>query len=203
MSITIAIQAGGQSTRMGTNKAVMPFLGAPLIERVRTRLQPLASEMLVISNTTGELDFLGLPVLPDIVQGKGVLGGLLTAVSAASQPFVAVVACDMPFANPALIRAELNLMEAEKVDVVIPRSGQGLEPLHALYRRETCLPAILKAVESEQRRLISFFPDVKVREMQLEEVMSFDPSELAFLNINTPEDFQKAEEIARRNEIGA
>jgi molybdenum cofactor guanylyltransferase len=201
MELTVVIQAGGQSSRMGQNKALMPFLGRPLIERMFNRLAPLAQEILVVTNDPTGLEFLGLPLLPDLVPGKGVLGGLYTAVEAARQPRVAVVACDMPFASPALFSEQLRILDGEGVDVVIPTSGGsaaslGLEPLHAVYRRDTCLPAIRAAIEADRRKLISWFDDVRVRVMEIDEVRHFDPDLRAFLNVNTPEEFAHAESMA-------
>jgi molybdopterin-guanine dinucleotide biosynthesis protein A len=111
---------------------------------------------------------------------------------------VAVVACDMPFASVALIEAASRLIDTEDADVVIPDSGGGLEPMHAVYRRETCIPAIEAAIESDKWKLISWFPQVKVRVLQPEEVKLYDPSGLAFWNLNTPEEFAEAERMARQ-----
>lgn len=195
--LTIVIQAGGESRRMGQNKALMPFLGSPLIERVVRRAAPAADELIINANKPELFTFLGFPVVTDLVPGIGALGGLYTAIYTAAGPLVCVLACDMPFVRVELIRAQVELLLRENVDVVIPNSGEGLEPLHAVYRRETCLPAIQKAVETGQRRLISWFPDVKVREMSADEAARFDPDLLSFTNINTPEEFEQAEQRAR------
>jgi molybdopterin-guanine dinucleotide biosynthesis protein A len=84
----------------------------------------------------------------------------------------------------------------ENADVVIPRSEEGYEPLHAVYRRETCLPAIASAIAADQWKVIAWFPHVNVRVLTPEEIRQYDPSGLAFWNVNTPEEFSKAEEIA-------
>jgi molybdopterin-guanine dinucleotide biosynthesis protein A len=194
--LTICVQAGGESHRMGQDKALMPFLGRPLIQRVVDRLASIADELIVTTNNPANYRFLGLPLFPDLKPGRGALGGLYTALSSATCEAVAVVACDMPFASAALIEAARRLLVQEEADVVIPDSGDGLEPLHAVYRRETCLPAIEAAIETDQWRLISWFPQVKVRVFQPDEVKSYDPSGLAFWNLNTPEEFAKAEERA-------
>jgi molybdopterin-guanine dinucleotide biosynthesis protein A len=194
--LTICVQAGGESHRMGQDKALMPFLGRPLIQRVVDRLASIADELIVTTNNPANYRFLGLPLFPDLKPGRGALGGLYTALSSATCEAVAVVACDMPFASAALIEAARRLLVQEEADVVIPDSGDGLEPLHAVYRRENCLPAIEAAIETDQWRLISWFPQVKVRVFQPDEVKSYDPSGLAFWNLNTPEEFAKAEERA-------
>ena len=85
------------------------------------------------------------------------------------------------------------LLVQEDADVVIPNSGGGLEPMHAVYRRETCIPAIEAAIEEDQWKLISWFPQVKVRILEPDEVITYDPSGLVFWNLNTPEEFAEAE----------
>jgi len=194
--LTVAIQAGGQSTRMGEDKALKPFLGHPLIQRVVDRMMPIADEIIVTTNQPANYTFLNLRLIPDLKPGRGALGGLYTALFSASHPAVAVVACDMPFASPSLIEAAHRLLIEEEADVVIPRLDEGCEPLHAVYRRETCIPAIESAIEAGQWKVIAWFPQVKVRALMPEEVRLYDPSGLAFWNLNTPEEFAEAERRA-------
>jgi molybdopterin-guanine dinucleotide biosynthesis protein A len=206
--LTVCIQAGGQSSRMGEDKALKAFLGRPLIRRVVERLSPIADELIVTTNSPDDYRFLNLPLFPDLKPGRGALGGLYTAIASASQPIVAVAACDMPFASAALFEAMSRLLVEEEADVVIPRaapraeragkSDEGYEPIHAVYRRATCLPAIESAIDADQWKVISWFPQVKVRVLTPEEIKRYDPSGLAFWNVNTPEEFSKAEEIARK-----
>jgi molybdopterin-guanine dinucleotide biosynthesis protein A len=180
---------------MGQNKALMLFHGQPLIERVVSRLRPVADELLVTTNHPDLFQFLRLPLFSDIISGKGALGGLYTALSIASHPVAAVVACDMPFIQPALLAAQYHLLVQGEWDVVIPRSEDGLEPLHAVYRRDTCLPVIRRALDEDRLKMISWFGDVKVREMGLEELQGFDPDHRSFMNINTPDEFRRAETL--------
>jgi molybdopterin-guanine dinucleotide biosynthesis protein A len=204
--LTVCIQAGGQSSRMGEDKALKTFLGRPLIQRVVERVSPIADELIVTTNRPAEYSFLDLPLIPDLKPGRGALGGLYTAIASASQPFVAVVACDMPFASATLLEAATSILVREGADVVIGRSapraeraGKGeesYEPLHAVYRRETCLPAIEAAIAADQWKVIAWFPEVKVRVLNADEIKASDPLGLAFWNVNTPDEFAKAEELA-------
>jgi molybdopterin-guanine dinucleotide biosynthesis protein A len=194
--LTICVQAGGASSRMGEDKALKLFLGRPLIQRELDRLQPLADELIVTTNHPAEYDFLNLRLISDLKPGRGALGGLYTAIASATHPLVAVVACDMPFASTKLIEAMSSLMVEEEADVVIAKSDEGYEPLHAVYRRETCLPAIESAIDADQWKVIVWFPQVKVRVLTLEEIKSLDPDGLAFWNVNTPDEFAEAERIA-------
>src|SRR6185436_9067475 len=145
--LTIVVQAGGQSSRMGEDKALKFFLGRPLIQRVVERLTPIADEIIVTTNRPDDYAFLHLRLSADLKPGRGALGGLYTAIALATHPIVAVVACDMPFASPTLIERMSSFLIEEEADVVIARvapraeragkSGEGYEPLHAVYRRDT------------------------------------------------------------------
>ena len=134
------------------------------------RLTPIADEMIVTTNRPADYEFLNMRLVADLKPGRGALGGLYTAIASAAFPFVAVVACDMPFASPMLIEGARRLMVEEQADVVIEKTEAGYEPFHALYRRETCLPAIESAIEAEQWKVIVWFPQVKVRTLSPAEV---------------------------------
>ena len=193
--LTVCIQAGGQSSRMGEDKALKPFLGRPLIQRVIERLSPVADELIVTTNRPEDYTFLDLRLIADLKPGRGALGGLYTAIASAAHPIVAVVACDMPFASGALLEAGSRLLVEEEADVVIAKSDEGYEPLHAIYRRETCLPAIEAAIDADQWKVIAWFPQVKVRVLTPDEIKRYDTLGLAFWNVNTPEEFAEAERI--------
>lgn len=201
MLLSVVVQAGGESLRMGTNKALLPFLGVPLIERVVERVRHLAAEVLITTNQPAGFEFLRLPLVPDPLPGQGALVGLQTALQAASQPYVAVVACDMPFVNPQLISYQLDCLVREQVDLVIPLTEQGYEPFHTVYRRETCLEAVDTALQSGKKRMISWFDQVRVRELDQAEIQKFDPLGRAFLNINTPAELQMAVQMAQASEF--
>jgi molybdopterin-guanine dinucleotide biosynthesis protein A len=184
---------------MGQNKALMPFLGQPLIERVVQRVKPAADEIILNTNQPELFGFLGLTTFPDLIPGKGPLGGLFTALIVAQFPAVAVIACDMPFVNAALLARERELLVDGNWDVVIPRSNDGLEPLHAVYRKDGCLPAIRRALDENRLRMVSWIADVKVREMSLDEVAIIDKDLRAFMNVNTPAEFKQAEQLEQPN----
>lgn len=182
---------------MGEDKALKPFLGRPLIQRVIERLSPLADEVIVTTNRLADYAFLNLRLIADLKPGRGALGGLYTAIASAASPLVAVVACDMPFASSVFFEGARRLIVQEGADVVIAKTEEGYEPFHALYRRETCLPAIEAALASDQWKVISWFSQVKVRVLTPDEVKVFDPSGMCFWNLNTPEEFSEAERRAQ------
>jgi molybdopterin-guanine dinucleotide biosynthesis protein A len=106
----------------------------------------------------------------------------------------------MPFVSPELIKVEHALLVDEGQDAVIPRMEGGTEPFHAVYRRDTCLPAIQAALELDRWRVDSWFPQVRLRFLSENEVRKVDPKGLAFWNVNTPEELQQAEKLAGAEE---
>jgi molybdopterin-guanine dinucleotide biosynthesis protein A len=197
--LTLAILAGGKSQRMGQDKAIMLFQGVTLVRRVSDRLVGLATEVIVIGPGSQEYLSLGIRSVPDLYPGCGPLGGLFTALSTASHPAVATVGCDMPFVNADLLAHQRDILFTDNMDVVVPSSVRGLEPLHAIYRRKTCLQIVREALDAGEHRLISWFPRVKVRILTPEETNPFDPLGLMFLNINTPDELAQAEKLSDEN----
>lgn len=198
--LTVVIQAGGESSRMGANKALIPFLGEPLITRVLKRVAPLADELLVTTNHPEKLKFLEVPLVEDVMLGQGALGGIYTALCVAKYPLVAVVGCDMPFINPDILAVERDLLIAANWDAIIPSSDEGMEPFHAIYRQETCTPAVKVSLEAGNKKVTSWLSKMQVYVMEPDEVSMYDPGFELFINVNTPEEFRKAEEIADRQE---
>ena len=194
--LSLVIQAGGESRRMGQDKALIPFLGRTLIERVLDRVSYLGDEILITTNKPGRYRFLNLPLFPDVISGRGALGGLYTALSAAAGSLVAVVACDMPFANAKLLAAEVEHLIDSDYAAVIPRPENGTEPFHAVYHRQSCLPAIRAAIEADNWRVDSWFPAVNLYFMPAEELRRHDPEGIAFRNVNTPDELRDAERMA-------
>jgi molybdopterin-guanine dinucleotide biosynthesis protein A len=202
------ILAGGKSRRMGgRNKAFLELDGRPLIEIVIERVQRVCAEVLIVAGDTIPYADLGVPLVEDRFRSVGVLGGLHAGLEAASYELALVVGCDMPFLNPDLLRAFAGWAEGFDVAVLChapphspPRSGgdapqgqgeQFIEPLHAAYRR-TCLPAIEAAIRTGERRIVSFFPHIRVRYVTPEEVSPIDPDMHSFHNINTPDEWARA-----------
>jgi len=194
--LSIVIQAGGQSRRMGQDKGLVLFLGQPLILRLVERLRPLAEELLVTTNTPADYTFLRVPLFSDLVPQRGALGGLYTALSAASLPFVAVVACDMPFINPELLEAQYQRIISRQSDISILHTAEGLEPFHAVYRCDACLPHIRQSLDEDKWRVDAWFSHVKIDLFRIAEIRRYDPELRSFWNVNTPEELQQAEFLA-------
>lgn len=199
--VSVIILAGGRSSRMGRDKVWMVLDGQPLVERVVRRLLPLAAEILVSATDSEAYGALlrSLPVPGEVVAdqypGFGPLAGIQAGLSAARSDLALVIAADMPFVSTALLQHLIWL--AQGYDGVVPyihdprKMSGGLEPLHALYRR-SCLPAIEKHLAANDRQVLCFFDDVRIRTVPSEVIREFDPDLLSFFNVNTPEDWQEA-----------
>jgi FdhD protein/molybdopterin-guanine dinucleotide biosynthesis protein A len=181
---------------MGSNKALLPYRGGRFIESIRQQLSGLFDEVLLVTNSPDQYSFLGCRMVPDLYQGMGALAGLHAGLEGSRTPHIFAVACDMPYLNDTLIKA--LLARRHLADVVIPESGQGLEPLHSVYSRE-CLPAMERVLQAGKRRIISFFPEVRVHTFVSNHVATIDSDFSSFRNINTPADYFEL----RKNENGA
>lgn len=201
--ISVVIQAGGESRRMGRSKATVPFAGRPLICRLVERLSPVADELIITTNEAPNLQFLhemypslGIRLVPDAYHERGALPGMYTALSAARNPYVAVVACDMVFASARLVVAQALAMHESGADVVTPHNKHGFEPLHSLYRKETCMPVVRARADRGEKRVQSFFvdPDITVLPFAQEKVLEVEPRGGCFINANTPDELARIEE---------
>jgi len=206
-NVTGIVLAGGASRRMGRDKAFLELNGRPLIKIVIERMARVCAEVLVVADDVRPYAGLGVPVVVDRFHGVGVLGGLHAGLEAAAHELALAVGCDMPFLNPDLLRAFAGWAEGFDVAVLRheppPRDARGtegglfIEPLHATYRR-TCLSAMEAAIRTGERRIISFFPHVRVRYVTPEDVTPFDPDLRSFHNVNTPEEWEAVRAEWRR-----
>lgn len=204
--LTVAIQAGGESRRMGRSKATVAFLGRPLIERIVERVAPVADEIVITTNEAENLAFLDelnldceLRLVPDVYEERGALRGLYSALSAASNPCVAVVACDMVFASASLIAHEAVALQMRRADAVVPCNKFGFEPFHALYRVDACLPAIADAIEQGKVRARDFYEQVNLSRFEREDMEKAVPGGGCFANVNTPEELARMERSIQEN----
>jgi len=184
-ALTVAILAGGKSTRMGRDKSFVSFQGRPMIEIVRDHVAGLGQELIVITNNPEPYHYLGLPAFGDVYPDRGPLGGIHSALVNASYPYVLMVACDMPWLNRDLLQRLIDYRET--ADVVVPRWDKFPEPLHAVYSK-ACLGPIEKRIEADELKIVRFYSDVTVRYVDHEEIIQFDPDGRSFTNINRPGD---------------
>ena len=195
--LSVVIAAGGESKRMGQSKATVPFLGRPLIVRSVERLSEVADELIITTNEPENLEFLhtqypelDIKLVRDCLDTRGALPGMLTAFSAAKNPYVAVIACDLVSASPKLIAAQVDAMSRSGADVVIPKNKHGYEPFHALYNREFCKKAVQNALDMGETRVQSFFKDLNLLEFSQHRVLRIEPLGGCFVNVNTPAELE-------------
>jgi molybdenum cofactor guanylyltransferase len=188
------VLAGGLSRRMGgVNKALLKVGGRCIVERVTDTLRSIFPEVLIITNTPEDFQFLGLPMFSDLRPGKGALGGLYTGLSVCPRDYGFFAACDLPFMDQQTILHMVSLIE--DYDVVVPRISNGWEPLHALYSPR-CLPYIEEMLSDGDLKIFHFFHKVKLREVPEHDLRRFDPRLLFTINLNTPADLERARSIA-------
>ncbi|MCJ7717276.1 MAG: molybdenum cofactor guanylyltransferase [Anaerolineales bacterium] len=182
---------------MGKDKALLSFLGIPIIERLRDRFLDLGDELVVITNDFSGYQNLDLALYKDLIPERGALGGLFTALSVSKNPLVGLIAADLPFASPGLMANLFEKLLKSGADGVIPQSENGFEPLHAVYRRETALPLVKKALEQDLWQMNAWFEHADILILTAEETQKITSTTFTFMNLNTPEDFQRAEELAK------
>ncbi len=192
--ITIGIQSGGKSTRMGTEKGLVPFCGKTLIETVINQVQFLGDELIIVTNVFEKYQHLNFQMVEDQIKDYGPLAGLQSALYFCKNPVLVNLACDIPFVNPALLKFMIKkLVNHPEIDVVIPKTAKGYEPMQAVYRKKTCLEVVNQTINQGQKRMISWFDRVNIYAVAENELTLFDPQLISFVNINTEEDLHQAE----------
>jgi molybdenum cofactor guanylyltransferase len=191
--LSVVIQAGGRSSRMGEDKGLVLLAGRPMIEHVLTRVAGLGDETLITTNRPDDYAYLGLRMASDPKPGAGALPGLRTALEAAQGDMVLVLACDLPFVNRLLL--EHMVAQCTNADVVVPQWEGTYQTLHAVYNRKRTLRAVEEALAAGERRMISFYPQLRVHTVTPDEIHQFDPQGRSFFNVNTPEELQEAERL--------
>lgn len=194
---TAIILTGGQSSRMGRPKALLPFDGGPLIAHIVRTLERLFSDIVVVAAPGQELPPLrrgsgqALPVtlVRDQVAYQGPVAGIYYGLQEAHGALGFVTSCDVPFIDLRLISYLIS--QITNYDVVVPYWQERFQPLFAVYRREVA-PLLKDQLERGELRPIFLFDKVRTREVHEDEIRRFDPEGLSFLNMNTPEEYQIA-----------
>lgn len=190
--LAAVVLAGGQSRRMGRDKATLTLGGERLVDRAVRIAGEGFTEIVVVR---GHPDRPAIPAVAarqvtDELPGQGALGGIHAGLQAIEAPAAVVIACDMPLLEGAF----LTWLAGQLGDhaVAVPRSASGLQPLCAAYDR-ACLPAIEKSLARGQRQVFAFYPQVRTRELRPSEGDPWPGSEERFTNVNTPEDLAELE----------
>jgi molybdopterin-guanine dinucleotide biosynthesis protein A len=188
-SVTAVILAGGKSTRMGQNKALLLFDGKPLIEQIRELLTKIFSKIVLSTASKDSFPQLELPEVVDRYPETGPLGGITTVLESGLSP-IFCVACDMPFLTPKLIEYQCGITAC--CDAVIPVWNNHPQVLHGLYSKNL-LSAFHHGLNAQQYKITDWLEEAEVCYLLEDEIRRYDPSGLSFRNINTPDDYQSLE----------
>ena len=198
MDINCIVLAGGKGLRLERDKVLENIGNRSLLQRVVSCLSVYNSEIIIVTATKQPLpqfiDYPKLRIVTDIYPSKGPLGGIYTGLGVSNSFYNLAVACDMPFLNQALLSYMIQF--SANFDLVVPRLGELVEPLHAVYSKN-CLAPIEYLLERGNLQVTQLFNLVRVRYVEAEEIDRFDPEHLSFFNINTEADLKKAQELAK------
>jgi len=186
-SLTGIVLAGGNSTRMGCDKASLPWNGSDMLNSVLYALAPACSRLIVVSNLPREIAIPEVTVVGDYYLSCGPLGGIHAGLSASSGDYNFVVACDMPYVNSQAV--SFMAAAAAGYDAAVPFIDGHFHPLHAVYHRH-CLGVITKMLEQGRYRIADFYPEVKLRLVSAAELSQFEPDCGMLRNLNKPEDLR-------------
>ncbi len=191
--VTGIILAGGLSRRLGyRNKALLKIGCKSAIEHIIAALSEVTEDILLIANSPGEYEHLGLPMFGDILPGSGSLGGIYTGLKVSKTHHNLIVSCDIPFIKPRLLTFLID--QAKDYDVAIPVTPDGFQPTCAIYSKN-CIQLIETQINTGNLKIIDFFPHVKVNRVDMSALYPcYGPN--MFFNINTSEDYSKALAIA-------
>jgi len=185
-----AILAGGKSSRMGANKALLEVGGSSMLRRTAGLLRPLVDDLFIVADDPAPYADLGLAVVADVHRGCGALGGIHAAIARAAHPLVLCAACDMPHINGGVLEVLLGTARPDD-DALIPRSGGFPEPLLAVYGRGA-LPAIEQAILAGRLKITGALGGLRVRFVDEEALAPVDPERRCFINVNTPAELTEA-----------
>jgi len=185
--ITGIILSGGKSKRMGENKAFIEIDGIPIIYRIYNIFKRLFNEIILVTDRKELFSNLDVKIYNDLIPNRGVLGGLYTGLFFSSFSYSFCVACDMPFLKESVI--QYLIKNIYDYDVIVPKTKDGLQPLHAIYSKN-CIEPIKNILDQKKYRIIDFYPMIKMKIINENEFSHLDPMEKSFFNLNTPEELR-------------
>jgi len=186
------ILVGGLSSRMGTDKSQLRLNRQTAVERIATELRFVANPVRTVGPNSHAIAY-----IPDIHKKWGPLGGIHAALAAANSEWCLIVACDLPFVSRELFRRLIEFGD-ESTDVVVPLQDDSRpQPLCALYRREQCLRAAEESIATGEHTPRALLDRVTTRRLEFEIFSDLNGAEYFFFNMNTPENYERAKDIAR------
>lgn len=197
------VLVGGESRRMGRDKAQTPLSGKTLVERVLEVVRPLFSEVAIGAHEADYPAPEGIAVIADTMEGRGPALGICSALEYTEREWIFVVSCDLPFLAPGLISYLGGLREG--ADIVVPRTSDGVQTMCAFYSRRI-LPELSVRVRDGRRSLVSFFREstgaVRIRYVEEDELRRADPELGSFKDVDTPEELDRASEVIEERDKG-
>jgi molybdopterin-guanine dinucleotide biosynthesis protein A len=190
VSLGAVVLAGGRSRRMGSDKAVVEFCGARMIDRVAGILGSVAEPVVVVARRASDVGEVGGVVVEDEQPYAGPLPALVAGLRSTGRERNVVVACDMPFLNTTLLSRLGELLD-DSIDTVVPITSEGAQPLHAAYG-DCAIEPLLSIIASGERSLKGALERLRVRWVADVEWRPLDPDGRSFLNVNTPEELRAA-----------
>jgi molybdenum cofactor guanylyltransferase len=188
------ILAGGLNTRLDhKNKALMTVGGVRIIDRVYSVLAPLFDDLILVTNNPSDYMDLNLTIVTDIYQERSSLTGIHAGLSSARNGHGFCVACDVPFIKKELVELLLESVNPQ-IDVVVPRTNAGHEPLFAVYSKH-CLNPIEHSLQRKEYKVQSFFSKMKVHKIRENVLRSTDPDLISFFNVNSQDRLEEAERL--------
>ncbi len=189
------VLVGGQSRRMGQDKALLDWGGTRLAQRLAERVFAAAGSATLIGSRQ-KYGHLGWPLLEDLVPGRGPLSGIHTALKHTPARWNLVVGCDLPFLTTEFLAFLLGIAEAGDSQAVVPVSPRfGYEPLAAVYRQD-CLGEAEAALEGQQYKIAGVLDRLRLRTVLPDQWRPFDPEGILFENVNTPQELERARQRA-------
>ncbi len=184
------VLAGGKSSRMGRDKALLEIDGESLIARATRLLNSILGEPLVIASTSG-YQSLGLKIVPDDFPGYGPLGGIATALHVSTMPWNLVIACDLPYLSKPWLEYLIARALKSEADALVPMNVRGPEPLCAMYHKNAEV-RIRTALEGGMRKVTDSFANLSVEHVEPKEWKAFASGGVLFKNVNSPADYKEA-----------
>jgi molybdopterin-guanine dinucleotide biosynthesis protein A len=188
-SLTGYVLAGGESRRMGRDKALLPWGGATLLGHALSRLREVCGAVAILGGSEERYADQGAPVVRDAMRDAGPLAALLAALEHARTEVVLLLAVDLPFVPPALLAFLAEA--AADADVVAPVVEGRQEPLCAAYRTR-CSAPVRTHLAAGRFKMTRFWEDVRVREVGPAELARFGDPALLLRNLNTTQDYDGA-----------
>ncbi len=173
---------------MGSDKAFLKIAGLPMIEHVLRALRSVTETIIIVTNTPEAYGSCKAELVTDACDKRGSLIGVYSGLLRSRDEYNIIVACDMPFLNARLLSYMAGLAAGH--DLVLPRFGEAVEPLHAVYRR-TLLPVIEDHIARDQRKIRDVFAGQRIRYVTEEEIDRFDPARRSFINLNTVKEYEE------------